>query len=292
MGTFVDRGDYLEAQLLTDPVSQADDESGPETGRIVYRASFEDLEHSHVNFETLYWFLISVVLILAYGVGLLMLLYIPVRRYVVRRDIRSRQLYVTSSALVYKVERPVFLPCLGKYKREKHFLLHLISDIVVEQGCLQSYFGITGVRIETAGQSRLAPGDEVRIQGISNPALFRQVVLMAATTLRQRDTDGGASSPKGDEMILVDDGGLRNSLPHSQLPGWSWPSTAAGVTSWQPGYSPVAVGPNESGSSTSSPKNSIYKKLEDIEKSLKVSINAFGCLSSSHTFALVRQNGC
>lgn len=98
-----DHGDYLEAQLLTDPVSLPDDENGPDTGRIIYRASFEDLERNHLNYETLQWFLISLVLILAYGVGLLMILYIPVRRYVMRKDIRSRKLYVTATTLVYKV---------------------------------------------------------------------------------------------------------------------------------------------------------------------------------------------
>lgn len=105
MGSLEDipEGDYVEAQLLTDPVSQTEDEESGDFGRILYRGSFSEMEDSYVNYDTVQWILISLLLILVYGVGLLMLLYVPIRRYVVRQDICTRKLYVTANAIVYKV---------------------------------------------------------------------------------------------------------------------------------------------------------------------------------------------
>ena len=70
---------------------------------VVCRASFQELENAHVNYDTVQWCLISCLFILVYGVGLLLLLYVPVRRYIVRKDIQNRELYVTTQAVVYKV---------------------------------------------------------------------------------------------------------------------------------------------------------------------------------------------
>jgi membrane protein YdbS with pleckstrin-like domain len=56
-----------------------------------------------VNYDTVQWVLIALVFVLVYGVGLLLLLYVPIRRYIVRRDIRTRELYITTQAVVYKV---------------------------------------------------------------------------------------------------------------------------------------------------------------------------------------------
>lgn len=48
----IPEGDYLEAQLLADPVSQADDEDAGDLGRVLYRASFAEMENSYVNYDT------------------------------------------------------------------------------------------------------------------------------------------------------------------------------------------------------------------------------------------------
>ncbi len=56
-----------------------------------------------MNYDTVQWVLIALVFVLVYGVGILLLLYVPIRRYIVRRDIRARELYITTQAVVYKV---------------------------------------------------------------------------------------------------------------------------------------------------------------------------------------------
>ncbi|KAI5069995.1 hypothetical protein GOP47_0014338 [Adiantum capillus-veneris] len=170
--------DYLEVQLLTDPVENAD------SGKILHTATFSDFEERFVNYETLQWIVISLLLIPAWGVGVVLLLYTPIRRYIMRRDFRLRKLYVTSDAIVYKATRPAFIPWLGVSKIDKCILLPLITDIVLEQGCLQSIFGLHSLRIETLGQGPLdAYG--ISVCGMTNPRQFRKVVLMAASIVRK-----------------------------------------------------------------------------------------------------------
>ncbi|KAK1315479.1 hypothetical protein QJS10_CPA06g02551 [Acorus calamus] len=135
------------------------------------------MEENYIRYQMSRWILYSLLLILAWGIGLFMLLYIPVRRHVIRRDFRTRQLYVTPDSIVYKVTRPVPFPCFGALKKKKYVLLHSVADIVVEQGYLQSLFGIYSIRIEYAGLTRPA-SDDVKIQGIADPRAFRKAVLM------------------------------------------------------------------------------------------------------------------
>jgi len=84
--------DTLEKSLL---------EENEET--VLYAASFQEMEKNFIKYQTVQWVLYSLLLILAWGIGLLMLLYVPVRRFILRRDIRSRSLYLTPNAIVYKV---------------------------------------------------------------------------------------------------------------------------------------------------------------------------------------------
>lgn len=78
-------------------------ETSPEDETVVYEASFTEMEENFVKYQTAQWLLYSALLILAWGIGFFMLLYLPVRRYVLRKDIRSRKLYLTPNAIVYKV---------------------------------------------------------------------------------------------------------------------------------------------------------------------------------------------
>ncbi|XP_010261750.1 PREDICTED: uncharacterized protein LOC104600489 isoform X1 [Nelumbo nucifera] len=173
--------DFLERRLLSDTDSNEDNEG--EDGTILYTASFQEMEENYVKYQTAQWVLYSLLLILAWGIGLFMLLYLPVRRYVLRKDIQSRKLYVTANAIVYKVTRPVPFPCFGVLKKEKHVLLPSVADIVVEQGYLQSLFGVYSVRIENVGVRR-PPSDDVQIQGITNPRAFRKAVLTRLSNMR------------------------------------------------------------------------------------------------------------
>ncbi|KAL2623412.1 hypothetical protein R1flu_003617 [Riccia fluitans] len=187
-----------------DPVSHTDDEEAADLGRILYIASFTEMENNYVNYDTAQWILISLPLILIYGVGLIMLLYTPIRRYAVRQDIRSRKLYVTSNAIVYKVSRPLCCPCFGVSKLEKHVMLNLVTDVLMELGCLQSCYGISSVRIGgSSGQNQPKPGDDVWIQGIANPRLFKKLaVLTALSNIRKQGADDPAKASGSEESQL------------------------------------------------------------------------------------------
>ncbi|ERN05566.1 uncharacterized protein LOC18433747 [Amborella trichopoda] len=174
--------DRIERRLLSDEQSQEHNEVGDET--VLYKASFEEMEDNFVKYQTTQWVMYSLLLIVAWGAGLIMLLYLPIRRYIVRRDFRSRKLYVTPNAIIYKVTRPVFLPCFGVLKKEKHVLLPSVTDVVVEQGYLQSKFGIYSIRLENSGVRR-PPSDDIQIQGIVHPRAFRKAILVLLANMRK-----------------------------------------------------------------------------------------------------------
>lgn len=256
-------GDQLEVMLLTDSLSFQEDDEGGDGGRILYKASFEEFEESYVNYQTTQWLLFSLLLILAWGVGFIMLLYLPLRRYIVRQEFRSRELYVTSNAIVYKVKRPVFLPCFGVTRREKHMLLPLVTDVVIEQGCLQSAFGIFSIRIENAGLRRPLSVDDTQIAGVVNPKHFRKVVLMTASSLRKERVTNKITSlaiPIKDEELPTFSSEIRSSRNRGRLYGGSGPA------SWQ--MSPVNR-IEELNSCEPASGEILLQKLEEVENSVK-----------------------
>ncbi|XP_057967438.1 uncharacterized protein LOC131157368 [Malania oleifera] len=213
--------DHLERGLLANDGTYVD--NGAEDETVLYTASFKEMEDNYVKFQTARWILYSLLLILAWGIGLFMLLYVPVRRYILRRDIQSRKLYVTQNAIVYKVKKPVPFPCFGVLKKEKHVLLPLVADIVVEQGYLQSLFGVYSVRIENVGVRR-PPSDDVQIQGIVNPHAFRKVVLTHLANVKSEVISRQASAINdvnwrighSSSSLMSPSKSLRtDSLPHS-----------------------------------------------------------------------------
>ncbi|XP_061354979.1 uncharacterized protein LOC133299525 [Gastrolobium bilobum] len=173
--------DSLEKSLLEQNERDVQVEEEEETA--LYAASFQEMEQNFVKYHTMQWVLYSLLLILAWGIGLLMLLYLPIRRFILRKDILSRTLYLTPTAIVYKVTRPVPFPCFGVLKKEKHVLLHSVADVVVEQGYLQSLYGVHSLRIENVGVRR-PPSDDVKILGISDPNAFRKAVMMRLSNMR------------------------------------------------------------------------------------------------------------
>ncbi|XP_044502338.1 uncharacterized protein LOC123223265 isoform X2 [Mangifera indica] len=144
-------------QLLGDPeLDLEDDEEAAytESEQIVYEASFEELAENHI-------------------------------KYVLQKDLSSRKLYVTPSEIVYKVSRPSFIPFWGQITIEKHVPLSLVIDIIIEQGCLQSVYGIHTFRVESIAHGKAAPVDELQVQGVANPSLLRKVIVAEAAKVIQ-----------------------------------------------------------------------------------------------------------
>ncbi|KAL5563704.1 hypothetical protein UlMin_033451 [Ulmus minor] len=122
-----------------------------------------------------------------------MLLYLPVRRYVIQKDIFSCKLYVTPIEIVYKVNftvmkpfllnlflvymklsRPSFIPYCGITTIERHIPFPLKFCFPSSIGCLQSIYGIHAFRIESVAHGKAAPVDELQIQGLSEPSVLRK----------------------------------------------------------------------------------------------------------------------
>lgn len=163
------------------PDAGDEEEEADAAGRVLYRASFLELMPNYLQYDTIIWALISLLLVLAWGIGLLLLLYLPYKRYVLKRDIMSRQLYVTEDKIVYKVTRPSYLPFMGMVKKEIKVPLHLIIDVIIEQGCLQSAYNLYTFRIESIAHGKPAPVDELQFHGVHNPDLLRKVIITEAS---------------------------------------------------------------------------------------------------------------
>lgn len=107
--------DTLEKGLLAHDESRGSQEG--EEDPVLYTATFQEMEENFVKYQTAQWVLYSLLLILAWGIGLFMLLYLPVRRYILRKDIRSRKLYLTPNAIVYQVRVQHVSGCGYTYHR-------------------------------------------------------------------------------------------------------------------------------------------------------------------------------
>ncbi|XP_022635572.1 uncharacterized protein LOC106758869 isoform X2 [Vigna radiata var. radiata] len=177
-----------------------DDEEEDYLEQILYSASFEELASNSVKYDTVIWLAISLLLVLAWGIGLFMLLYLPMRRYVLQKDLSSRRLYVTHTEVVYKVSRPSFIPFWGTVTIERRVPLYLVIDIIIEQGtdagtpeiflapylsCLQSIYGIHTFRLESIAHGKAAPVDELQVQGVYDPSLLRKMIITEASKITQ-----------------------------------------------------------------------------------------------------------
>ncbi|XP_047148161.1 uncharacterized protein LOC124820490 isoform X2 [Vigna umbellata] len=162
-----------------------DDEEDDYLEQILYSASFEELASNSVKYDTVIWLAISLLLVLAWGIGLFMLLYLPMRRYVLQKDLSSRRLYVTHTEVVYKVSRPSFIPFWGTVTIERRVPLYLVIDIIIEQGCLQSIYGIHTFRLESIAHGKAATVDELQVQGVYDPSLLRKMIITEASKITQ-----------------------------------------------------------------------------------------------------------
>ncbi|XP_057251128.1 uncharacterized protein LOC104888524 isoform X1 [Beta vulgaris subsp. vulgaris] len=172
----------LNDVLQPDLELEADeDEEADSSSRIIYTASFDELAGNYIQYETIIWLSISLLLVLAWGIGVIMLLYLPFKRYVLQKDISSRKLYVTPAEIIYKVSRPSFIPCWKTVTLETRVPLSLVIDIIIEQGCLESVYGIHTLRVESISRGKAAPVDELQVQGLSNPGLLQKVIITEAS---------------------------------------------------------------------------------------------------------------
>eukprot|EP00992_Anisonema_acinus_P004019 TRINITY_DN14542_c0_g1_i1.p1 TRINITY_DN14542_c0_g1~~TRINITY_DN14542_c0_g1_i1.p1 ORF type:complete len:238 (-),score=51.69 TRINITY_DN14542_c0_g1_i1:98-811(-) len=155
-----------------------------ESGPVLYEADFSDVEN-FLSYKTWHYVLLCLGTTFIWGVGFLGLFWLPVMRHIWRRDFEARRLYVTAENIVYTTNVPVCMPCCGTTRREKHILLSLVTDVILEQGCLQAKFGLQSVSLENAGQANPnQPGADVNVVGMSNARTFKRAVLAAATAKR------------------------------------------------------------------------------------------------------------
>ena len=115
-----------------------------------------------------YWLLSGVLLCVLTIVGIpLLLLWIPIGRYLTGRYLDRMACVLTSKAL--KVKKGIMV------RVEKTIPLEKITDMALVQGPVMRHFNIYKLTVETAGQS--GPGALVALIGIVDAKDFRQTVL-------------------------------------------------------------------------------------------------------------------
>ncbi|KAG8037921.1 hypothetical protein GUJ93_ZPchr0024g29064 [Zizania palustris] len=174
-----DSGEHLVEDVASEEAG--DEEEAEAAAKVLYQASFQELMPNYLQYDTIIWAVISLVLVLAWGIGLLMLLYLPYKRFVLKKDILSRKLYVTENRIMYKASRPSYLPFMGIVKKEIKVPLHLVVDVIVEQGCLQSAYGLYTFKVESIASGKPAPVDELQFHGVHHPDLLKMVIIREAS---------------------------------------------------------------------------------------------------------------
>ncbi|XP_073026835.1 uncharacterized protein [Primulina eburnea] len=243
--------------LLPDSVSELEIDEEVDTHlQVLYTASFEELASKNVNYDTIIWLSISLLLVIAWGIGIIMFLYLPFKRYVLQKDIGSRKLYVTSKEIVYKVTRPSYMPFWGETKIEKHIPLSMVIDIIIEQGCLQSMYGLHTFRVESIAHGKAAPVDELRVQGVHNPRLLRKVIVtQASKSIHDVKTwNSNLQISGGESMFRMESLTLGPAVLNSPSKGWKTMN------------SPHHVSVETRGVATS---DLMLHKLEEVSKSVR-----------------------
>uniref|UniRef100_A0A0E0CNZ4 Uncharacterized protein n=1 Tax=Oryza meridionalis TaxID=40149 RepID=A0A0E0CNZ4_9ORYZ len=124
-----DSGEHLVGNVVSDEAENS--EEAEASSKVLYRASFQELMPNYLQYDTIISAVISLLLVLAWGVGLLMLLYLPYKRYVLKKDILSRKLYVTENKIVYRVtasSRHNFQESKGRIPESDSILLHKLEE--------------------------------------------------------------------------------------------------------------------------------------------------------------------
>ncbi|CAL5382894.1 unnamed protein product [Camellia sinensis] len=244
--------------LHSGPVSDASEDEEVDTSeQILYTASFKELAAKNVQYDTIIWVSISLLLVLAWGIGIIMLLYLPIKRYVLQKDISSRKLYVTPHEIIYKVSRPSFIPFWGVITIEKHVLLSQVIDVIIEQGCLQSTYGTHTFRVESIAHGKAAPVDELQVQGVYNPGLLRKIIVTEASKVIQdvgRTRRSAAQIGEGESMVRV--GSSAEGPAVFRSPSKSWKIVGS------PRYASVEH-------RSTLPTDLMLHKLEEVSKSVK-----------------------
>lgn len=220
------------------------DEEADSPSHIIYTASFDELADKYLQYDTIIWLSISLLLVLAWGFGVIMLLYMPYKRHVLRKDIFSRKLYVTPSEIVYKARRPSYIPFWRVVTIERRVPLSLVIDIIVEQGCLESVFELHTFRVESISRGGATHVDELHVQGVSSPRILSKVILSEAS------------------KVILDTGRIMSRTSLAERFVYSRSSSK----NWKGADSPHPVGSERMGIASA---DLLLHKLDEVNKSVK-----------------------
>ena len=162
------------------------------TGETLYEASFDPKIARHGRVLLSLWSIVTVVGIpFIPFILLLSLWYYP--EYL--RRISAR---LTTNAV--EIRKGVF------FRKEATIPLNRITDVRLHDGPVMRYYGLRGLRVETAGQSGQDAGSEGDLVGVVDAAEFRNRILGQRQKVldREEDRPDPAAAPSATVELLTE----------------------------------------------------------------------------------------
>eukprot|EP00252_Welwitschia_mirabilis_P023582 TRINITY_DN6702_c0_g1_i6.p1 TRINITY_DN6702_c0_g1~~TRINITY_DN6702_c0_g1_i6.p1 ORF type:complete len:167 (-),score=30.37 TRINITY_DN6702_c0_g1_i6:307-807(-) len=155
----------------------------------------------------------------------------------------------------------MFLPFLGSTSIERHVILSLVKDVILEQGCLQAIYGLHTIRVENVARGK-AFINEFQIQGVVEPKTFRKAILAGLSNLGKR-TGFQCGYSEHDPISHSDSNSISNCAADVACRSYD-----AHTSSWRHGiYSPE--GTLDESRSFDSGQMLLLRKLDEVQQSIK-----------------------
>mmetsp|Transcript_57941 Transcript_57941/g.96095 ORF Transcript_57941/g.96095 Transcript_57941/m.96095 type:complete len:243 (+) Transcript_57941:53-781(+) len=153
----------------------------------------EDVEHMNISFDndkTVHYWMTSTFLLSLASIFYLpfYILFWPCMLWGARRWAESRKAVVTDRQLVLKQGR-YSCCCMCWNESTKSIPLDKITDLQMQQGCVQRCFDIQEIRVETASATSDMP--ELRLVGLHNARATRAKILDVRDHRQVKDDAGG-----------------------------------------------------------------------------------------------------
>ena len=168
--------------------------TGESGAKVIREAEFDERYKGYIRILGCLYLVITVVGILLIPFWLVFSIWFA------PESLRRLSARVTSNSI--EIKKGVY------FRKEITIPLNRITDVRLHDGPLMRFYGIRGIRVETAGQAGQNAGTEGDLVGVIDPVTFRDAIL------RQREimVEGGqvaapaptAEGPSGTESVLTE----------------------------------------------------------------------------------------
>lgn len=141
-----------------------------------------EFEYNQIIVDVINAFIVGLFLSIV-GIGILMILCLPLIFIYGVHVYNRRKCYITSTNVVLKQEIPVMVCCLFN-KRENHVQLYNVVDVIVTQGVIQRMFDCYTLTILNPGQAGPEQSSSMQLFGVKNAHQIKRMLLDLSAKLK------------------------------------------------------------------------------------------------------------